>query len=88
MEKDKVFYLLLLQQTSNEARLNRLVVFYSTENWEPVIAYRLTPTMSAPKSYRMLDMITITKNYYFSKCKELESMGLLLPYGRAIQEGT
>lgn len=84
MDADKVAYVFYKQNTINKASENRLIIYYSRETMDPVLAVRLTPVMRPPEGFKMIDYVIVTKDWFNAKCKELESMGLLLPYGKTI----
>lgn len=84
MDADKVVYIFYKQNTITKASENRLLVYYSRETMDPVLAIRLTPMMRPPEGFKIIDYVTVTKDWFNAKCKELDSMGLLLPYGQTI----
>ena len=86
MGLENTFYNLYVQNTSLSGKTNRLVVFYSRETLDPVMAFDLTTTNSIPRSHAMLEHITITLAQYRAFKRTFMEMGILQDRGRAIPE--
>ena len=86
MELSNTFYILYIQNTSEDGRARRLVVFYSRETLAPIVAYDLRPHNCIPRGHFMLEHITITLKQYRQFKRSFTEMGILQEYGRAIPE--
>lgn len=84
MGLENTFYILYIQNTSLTKKANRLVVFYSRDTLDPVMAFDLTALNSIPKDYAMLEHITITLGQYRAFKRAFTEMGILQDRGRAI----
>ncbi len=83
---DNTFYILYIQNTSEARKTNRLIVFYSRETLDPVMAFDLTALNCIPKDYAMLEHVTITLVQYRRFKKKFIEMGILQDRGKAIPE--
>ena len=86
MDANKVVYVFYRTSPTPLNQENRLIIYYSKETMDPVIAVKLTPAMRPPEGFKMLDYVTVTKNWLTAKCKELDSIGILIPYGRTLTQ--
>lgn len=86
MDLSNAFYILYIQNTSEARKTNRLIVFYSRETLDPLIAFDLTARNSIPKGHFMLEHITITLTQYRHFKKRFIEMGILQDRGIAIPE--
>ena len=86
MDLNNTFYILYIQNTSEARKTNRLVVFYSRETLDPVIAFDLTALNCIPKDYAMLEHVTITLTQYRQFKKQFNEMGILQDRGKALPE--
>ena len=86
MEVTNNFYILYVQNTSEDKRTNRLVVFYSLKTLEPIVAFDLDSRHRIPKDYFMLEHITITLKQYRQFKRRFTEMGIMQDKGRAIAE--
>ena len=86
MVLDNTFYILYIQNTSEARKTNRLIVFYSRETLDPVMAFDLTALNCIPKDYAMLEHVTITLVQYRQFKKKFIEMGILQNRGKAIPE--
>lgn len=83
---DNTFYILYIQNTSEARKTNRLIVFYSRETLDPVMAFDLTATNCIPKKHAMLEHVTITLTQYRQFKRKFIEMGILQDRGKAIPE--
>ena len=86
MDLANTFYILYIQNTSEARKTNRLIVFYSRETLDPVMAFDLTALNCIPKDYAMLEHVTITLVQYRRFKKKFIEMGILQDRGKAIPE--
>lgn len=86
VDLENAFYILYVQNTSEDHKTNRLVVFYSRETLSPIIAYDLNARNSIPGKYCMLEHLTITLKQYRAFKKQFIEMGILQDRGLAIPE--
>ena len=86
MGLDNTFYILYIQNTSEARKTNRLIVFYSRDTLDPVMAFDLTALNCIPKDYAMLEHVTITLVQYRRFKKKFIEMGILQDRGKAIPE--
>ena len=86
VDLSNTFYILYIQNTSEARKTNRLIVFYSRETLDPVMAFDLTALNCIPKDYAMLEHVTITLVQYRRFKKKFIEMGILQDRGKAIPE--
>lgn len=86
VDLNNTFYILYIQNTSETRKTNRLVVFYSRETLDPVIAFDLTALNCIPTGHAMLEHVTITLTQYRQFKKKFTEMGILQDRGKALPE--
>lgn len=86
MKASEVFYILYIQQRK-DLQPKRLIVFYSKNTLDAIIAYELGILIKIPKEYKMLEYIQVTLGQYNEFKKHFDNMGILQPKGKGIPEG-
>lgn len=86
MKTSGVFYILYIQQRKDR-QPKRLVVFYSKDTLDAIIAYELGILIKIPKEYKMLEYVQVTLGQFNDFKKQFDNMGILQDKGRGIPEG-
>lgn len=85
MKASEVFYIFYIQQRGDN-QPKRLVVFYSKETLDPLIAYELGERINIPKAYKMLEYVQITLAQLSDFKKQFNNMGILQSKSKGIPD--
>ena len=86
MKVSEVFYILYVQQRGDK-QPKRLVVFYSKETLDAILAYELGLRITIPKEYKKLEYVHVTLPQFIEFKKQFDNMGILQPKNKGIPEG-
>ena len=86
MKVSEVFYVLYIQQRGDR-QPRRLLVFYSRDTLDAILAYELGIHITIPKEYKRLEYVHITMSQYADFRKQFDNMGILQAKNKGIPEG-